>query len=148
MAVGGRWWQFIQKKQYAGRKAWKCEDAWYICCCCYLVTKSWLLWSMECSLPDSSVHGISQARILEWVAVPFSKWSSWPRDQTWVSHVADSLFTVWATWATHLGTSKTKVCWNPGTTGKAQNICQVGRFLVLEWRLLSLDLEMGRALAW
>ena len=40
---------------------------------------------MACSLPGSSVHGISQARILEWVDIPFSRWSSWPRDQTHVS---------------------------------------------------------------
>ena len=39
---------------------------------------------MDCSPPGSSVHGISQARILEWVVVPFSRWSSWPRGQTWV----------------------------------------------------------------
>ena len=36
----------------------------------------------DCSLPGSSVHGISQARILEWVAISFSRGSSWPRDQT------------------------------------------------------------------
>ena len=35
---------------------------------------------MNCSLPGSSVHGILQARILEWVAMSFSRWSSWPRD--------------------------------------------------------------------
>ena len=40
---------------------------------------------MDCSLPGSSVHGILQAKILEWVAVPFSKESSQPRDQTQVS---------------------------------------------------------------
>ena len=37
---------------------------------------------MDCSLPDSSVHGILQARIQEWVALPFSRGSSRPRDQT------------------------------------------------------------------
>ena len=37
------------------------------------------------SLPGSSVQGILQARILEWVAIPFSRGSSWLRDQTWVS---------------------------------------------------------------
>ena len=42
---------------------------------------------MDCSLPGSSVHGIFQARILEWVAISFSSGSSWPRDQTWVSCV-------------------------------------------------------------
>ena len=46
---------------------------------------------MEYSLPDSSVHGILQARILEWVAIPFSSRSSWPRDQTWVSCTAGRL---------------------------------------------------------
>ena len=40
---------------------------------------------MDHSLTGSSVHGILQARILEWVAISFSRGSSWPRDQTWVS---------------------------------------------------------------
>ena len=40
---------------------------------------------MDCSPPDSSVHGISQARILEWVAISFSRGSSWSRHQTWFS---------------------------------------------------------------
>ena len=40
---------------------------------------------MDCSLPGSSVLGILQARMLEWVAMPFSRGSSWPRDQTGVS---------------------------------------------------------------
>ena len=43
------------------------------------------------------VHGIFQARILEWVAVPFSRGSSQPRDQTQVSHIAGRFFTSWAT---------------------------------------------------
>ena len=42
---------------------------------------------MYCSPPGSSVHGILQARILEWVAVPFSRRSSQPRDRTQVSHI-------------------------------------------------------------
>ena len=46
----------------------------------------------DCNPPGSSVHGIFQARILEWVAISFSRGSSWPRDRTWVSHIAgDSL---------------------------------------------------------
>ena len=52
---------------------------------------------MDCSPPGSSVHGISQARILEWVAIPFSRGSSWPRDWTYVSCIAGRFFTVWAT---------------------------------------------------
>ena len=50
---------------------------------------------LDCSPPGSSVHGIFQARILEWVAISFSSRSSQPRDQTQVSHIADRLFTVW-----------------------------------------------------
>ena len=52
---------------------------------------------MDCSLPGSSVHGISQGRILECKAIPFSKGSSQHRDQTWVSCIAGGFFTVWAT---------------------------------------------------
>ena len=48
---------------------------------------------MDCSPPGSSVHGVSQARILEWVAISFSRGSSWFRDQTCVSCIADRLFT-------------------------------------------------------
>ena len=46
---------------------------------------------------DYTVHEILQARILEWVAFPFSRGSSQPRDQTQVSHIADGFFTNWAT---------------------------------------------------
>ena len=52
---------------------------------------------VNCSLPGSSVHEILQARILEWVAIPFSRGSSWPKDQIWVSCIAGRFFTVWAT---------------------------------------------------
>ena len=52
---------------------------------------------MDCSLLGSSVHRIPQARILEWVAIPYSRGSSWPRDWTRVSHTADRFFIVWAT---------------------------------------------------
>ena len=53
--------------------------------------------SMDCSLPCSSVHGIFQARILEWVAISFSSGSFQPRDRTQVSHIAGRLLTIWAT---------------------------------------------------
>ena len=46
---------------------------------------------------DYTVHGILQARILEWVAFPFSRGSSQPRDRTQVSHIAGEFFTSWAT---------------------------------------------------
>ena len=43
---------------------------------------------MDCSLPGSSLHGIFQARILEWVAIPSSRGSSWPRCWSWVSYIS------------------------------------------------------------
>ena len=52
---------------------------------------------MDCSLPDSSVHGILQARILEWVAISFPKESSRPKDWIQVSQIAGRFFTIWTT---------------------------------------------------
>ena len=52
---------------------------------------------MNCNPPGFSVHGILQARILESVAIPFSRGSLWPRDWAWVSCIAGRFFTVWAT---------------------------------------------------
>ena len=48
---------------------------------------------MDCSQPGFSVHGILQARILEWVAIPSSRGSSWPRDWT-----GDSMFLTFVSW--------------------------------------------------
>ena len=63
---------------------------------------------MDCSLPgSSSIHGIFQARILEWVAIFFSRGSAWPRDRTQVSHIAGRLFTLWATRESLSSLSKT-----------------------------------------
>ena len=61
----------------------------YLCCRC-LAAKSrpTLCDPMNCSLPGSSIHGILQARILEWLAISFSKGTSPPRDQTSVSFVS------------------------------------------------------------
>ena len=75
----------------------------------WLVSNSdFLLWMLSrvqffetpwtCSLPGSSVHGILQARILVWVAVPSSRESSWPRSWTQVFRIAGRFFTLWATW--------------------------------------------------
>ena len=52
------------------------------CCCCCLITKPCptLLWPMDCKPSGSSVLGISQKKILEWVGISFSRGSSWPRD--------------------------------------------------------------------
>ena len=64
-----------------------------------LVAKSCLTlvttWTVAC--PASSVHGILQARMLKWVVISFSRGSSWPRNRTWVSCMADRFFTHWVT---------------------------------------------------
>ena len=69
------------------QKAWKC----------WLLSHVWLCNPMDCNPSGSSVRGILQAGILEWVAIPFSRGSSWPRDQTWVSCTVGRFFTIWAT---------------------------------------------------
>ena len=63
--------------------------------------------TMDCSPPGSSVHGILQARILEWVAVSFSRGSSRPKDRTWVSYVGREILYHQDTWgARHENTWK------------------------------------------
>ena len=52
---------------------------------------------MDYSLSGSSVHGIFQARVLEWIAISFSRGSFQPRNRTWVSLIAGRRFTIWAT---------------------------------------------------
>ena len=52
---------------------------------------------MDCSPWGSSIHGIFQARVLEWVAISFSRGSSQPRDWTQVSCIVGKCFTIWAT---------------------------------------------------
>ena len=49
---------------------------------------------MSCNLPGSSVHGISQATVLEWIAISFSRGPFQPRDRTQVSHIVDRCLTV------------------------------------------------------
>ena len=66
----------------------------------------WTLWN--CSPPGSSVHGILQARILEWVAIPFSRGSLKSRDWTWLFCIAGRFFIVWAT--REIGWQKLPLC--------------------------------------
>ena len=73
-----------------------------------------LCYPMDCSLPDSSFHGILQARILEWVAVACSRGSSQPRDWTQVSLIAGEFFTIWATRNNSLNISRVDR-WNKHT---------------------------------
>ena len=93
---------------------------------------------MDCSPPGSSVHGILQARIVEWVAMPSSRRSSWPRNQTKVSCVAGRFFTIWATREalleipvskTRLGTCKHSLImcwWNELPVESILGICVAG----------------------
>ena len=74
----------------------KCQGlSIWLCYSCYLFAKSCptLCDPMDCSLPGSSVYGISQARILGWVAIFFSRGFSWPRDHAPVSCLKSRLFT-------------------------------------------------------
>ena len=52
---------------------------------------------MHCSPPGFFVHWILQATILQWIAIPFSRISSQPRDQTQISHIGGRFLTIWAT---------------------------------------------------
>ena len=72
------------------------------------------LWDpMDYSPPGSSVHGILQARILEWVAMPSSGGSSQPRDWTRISCTAGRFFTFWARWSGTTSTLGTNHSWDP-----------------------------------
>ena len=66
---------------------------------------------MDYSPPTSSVPGISRARILEWVAITFSRGSSQPKDQTWLSYITGRFFTI----------SATNYCTNDPVQGYRQN---------------------------
>ena len=81
-----------------------------------LKVKKWTCESLSCarlcglcSLPGSSVHGILQAGILDWVARPSSRGCSWPRGPTLVSCIIGRLFTVWATREAHLSSNTWKM---------------------------------------
>ena len=79
------------------------EECWRVIVC-WSNKKVWVAQScltlcntMVCSSPGSSVHGTVEARILKWVAIPFFRESSQPRDWTWVSCLAGRFLTSWAT---------------------------------------------------
>ena len=70
-----------------------CYPLKWISCLVVLSLSPARLFCMDCSPPDSSVQGISQAKILEWVAISFSRGSFWPRDPTRGSCIAGRFFT-------------------------------------------------------
>ena len=93
------------KRQHACLSAWSsltCVSFIYKCIL-YLVYEKWkkvlvaqsfptLCDPIDCSLPVSSIHGILQARILDWTAIPFSRGSSWLKDWTQVFCITDILY--------------------------------------------------------
>ena len=73
----------------------------------YLESLLFFIWEvmsdpMDCSPPGSSVLGIFQARILEWVAISSSRGSSWPRDRSCSSCIGTQILYRWASWDVHL----------------------------------------------
>ena len=84
---------------------------------------------MDRSLPGSSVHGIFQAIVLEWIAISFSRRSSRPRDRTRVSRIVDRCFTVWATREVlgTLGEPK----WENYVVGKQESVLKV--IILVSW---------------
>ena len=79
-----------------------------------------------CSLLGSSVHGTLQARILEWVAIPFSRGSPWPRDWTQVSRIAGRFFTIWATKENQIKNNTNKI--------QTKNIFKTEMHLECAWK--------------
>ena len=85
---------------------------------------------IDCRQPGSSVHVIFQARTLECVAIPFSRGSSRPRDQTWVYCITGKFFTIWATretpvvwyWCSKLAINLVEAPCTPAPSGCA--VCQ------------------------
>ena len=84
----------------------------YLHVLCVLISQSCptLCDPMDCGLPGFSVHGILQARILEWVAIPFSRGTSQPRDRTVVSCIAGRFFTYRATGKSIVQTPASQQC--------------------------------------
>ena len=84
---------------------------------------------MDCSPSGSSLYGILQVRMLEWVAIPFSRGSCWPRDGTLVSCIAGRFFTIWG-------------------TRKAQKYSEGGTKYTLSPLLLNTQVEISLTIEW
>ena len=77
-----------------------CDNSFFLFphgCCLVIQWCPTLGGPKDCRLPGSSVHGIFQTRILEWVAISFSRRSSWPRDGTFISCISRWILYCWAT---------------------------------------------------
>ena len=98
------WWECNMVRPHGRQLGSFSQNSTYFYYVCMLVAQlcPTLCDPTDHSPPGSSVHGTFQARILEWVAIPFSRESSQPRDQTQVSHTAGRFFNVWATREAHM----------------------------------------------
>ena len=99
---------------------------------------------MDCNLPGSSVHGILQARILEWVAISFSRGSSLPGDCTQVSPIVGRSLTIWAQWPNpDTGIySEAGWLWENKVTSRRLSLvmCKMGRICACKYLLCELKL--------
>ena len=102
---------FFQSSQYLCELRILCSFLKAVCGCSLAKSCLTICEPMDCSLPGSSVRGISQARIQEWVAISFSRESSWSRDQTHVSCVGKWILYHWATREAH---KDCRLCWING----------------------------------
>ena len=89
------WLKWAERKEYVG------DQISFLPLCVHTLSHLTLCDPVDCSPPGSFVHRISQARILEWISMPSSRGSSWPRDQTFVACIAGRFFTTSATWEAH-----------------------------------------------
>ena len=86
-----------ETSEFLNLVAWSLGLLLSVCMLSHFSAKSNSVWHYRLQLPSFPVHGILQARILEWAAMPFSRASCWARDQTWVSCISGSVFIIWAT---------------------------------------------------
>ena len=106
---------------------WKTNS---VLCACMLPQSCLALCDpINCGLPGSSVHRISQARILEWVAISFSRGSSWPRDGTPVSCIGQQILYHWATGEApklnpNLQGILLLIAWSPQEPSKLFSVCR------------------------
>ena len=92
---------------------------------------------MDCSLPGSSVHEILQARILEWIAISFSRGSSWPRNRTRGSCIAGRFFTNWAAAAAKSLQSCPTLCDPIDGSPPGSPVPGILQARILEWAAIS-----------
>ena len=87
---------------------------------------------MNCSPPGSSVHGISQARLLEWIAISFSRGSSWPKGRTWLGLLYCWLILYCLSHQGH-NIRSGPWCWPPSNTTSVARVCKTLCAITTAW---------------